>query len=144
MRNVAMRNRESEGHTDSAVEDSARAPLLSRRRVCKTFPLNHRAEYCSCAYRTRAQHALLCRPSSGLMGGPNYRGLSVARKDGVAVHAARFLEAFARAPRGMYVLWTTALHMVLEYRALRRSHEHRRGNPGSLRSSWYIHWQSQI
>ena len=34
-----MRNRESEGHTDSAVEDSARAPLLSRRRVHKTFPL---------------------------------------------------------------------------------------------------------
>ena len=37
--NVAMRNRESEGHTDSAVEDSTRAPLLSRRRVHKTFPL---------------------------------------------------------------------------------------------------------
>ena len=34
-----MRNRDSEGHTDSAVEDSARAPLLSRRRVRKTFPL---------------------------------------------------------------------------------------------------------
>ena len=34
-----MRNRESEGYTDSAVEDSARAPLLSRRRVRKTFPL---------------------------------------------------------------------------------------------------------
>ncbi len=34
-----MRNRDSEGHTDSAVEDSARAPLLSRRRVHKTFPL---------------------------------------------------------------------------------------------------------
>ena len=34
-----MRNRESEGYTDSAVEDSARAPLLSRRRVHKTLSL---------------------------------------------------------------------------------------------------------
>ena len=34
-----MRNRESEGYTDSAVEDSTRAPLLSRRRVHKTLSL---------------------------------------------------------------------------------------------------------
>ena len=34
-----MRNRDSEGHTDSAVKDSARAPLLSRRRVHKTLSL---------------------------------------------------------------------------------------------------------
>ena len=34
-----MRNRESEGYTDSPVEDSAREPLLSRQRVRKTFPL---------------------------------------------------------------------------------------------------------
>ena len=39
----------------------------------------------SCAYRARARHALLYRPSSGLMGGPNYRGLAVARKADRAV-----------------------------------------------------------
>ena len=33
MRNVAMRNRESEGHTDSAVEDSARAGVDESWRV---------------------------------------------------------------------------------------------------------------
>jgi hypothetical protein len=45
----------------------------------------------SCAYRARARNALLYRPSSGLMGGPNYRGLAVARKAGAAVRESRFL-----------------------------------------------------
>ena len=40
----------------------------------------------SCAYRARARHALLYRPSSGLMGGPDYRALAVARKADRAVY----------------------------------------------------------
>ena len=60
----------------------------------------------SCAYRARARHALLYRPSSGLMGGPNYRALAVPRKAGYGslltsgVHPA--FNTFIHTASGLY------------------------------------------
>ena len=82
---MRSRSGEQQRYKVGVSRRTARALRSAQNISTKVTELN------SCAYRARAQHALLCRPSSGLMGGPNDRGLAVARKAGAAVRESRFL-----------------------------------------------------
>ena len=74
-----MRNRESEGHADSDVEDSARAPLLSRRTAGAQNLSTEVTEVDSCAYSARAQHELLCSDLPAAPWMPSGRGTEAGR-----------------------------------------------------------------